>query len=149
MAKEFKGKIELDIRDSTPDWDAFLADKAPEGAPNVLVVLYDDTGLAALPFGGRIEMPTLKGLADNGLSSSQWHTTATRGRSRFRSAPLRPCAAVRSRSSRRYDGGDAVSSEHKPTFEWTGGRIVKAVFDVADDKYVDVERYMAAAIARD
>ena len=48
-----------------------------------------------------------------------------------------------------YDGGDAVSSEYKPRFEWTGGRIVKVVFDVADDRYVDVERQMAAALARD
>ena len=43
MAKQFKGSINLDVRDSTPDWDAFLAGKAPQGAPNVLVVLYDDT----------------------------------------------------------------------------------------------------------
>ena len=48
-----------------------------------------------------------------------------------------------------YDGGDAVSSEYKPRFEFTGGRIVKVVFDVADDAYVDVEREMAAAMARD
>lgn len=48
-----------------------------------------------------------------------------------------------------YDGGDAVSSEYKPKFEFTGGRIVKVVFDVADDAYVDVERELAAAIARD
>ncbi len=26
MAKEFAGKIELDIRDSVPDWEAFLLD---------------------------------------------------------------------------------------------------------------------------
>jgi len=77
VAKPFKGVIDLDIRDSKPDWDAFLAEKAPEGAPNVLVVLYDDTGLAAWsPFGGRIQMPTLQRLADNGLTYSQWHTTA-------------------------------------------------------------------------
>ncbi|MBV9358702.1 MAG: sulfatase-like hydrolase/transferase, partial [Chloroflexi bacterium] len=77
MAKPFKGTINLDVRDSTPDWDAFLPDKAPAGAPNVLVVLYDDTGLAAWsPFGGRIEMPTLQKLADRGLTYSQWHTTA-------------------------------------------------------------------------
>ncbi|HEY7604877.1 MAG TPA: arylsulfatase [Gaiellaceae bacterium] len=77
MPKQFKGKIDLDVRDSTPDWDAFLADRAPESSPNVLVVLYDDTGLAAWsPFGGRIEMPTLQKLADNGLIYSQWHTTA-------------------------------------------------------------------------
>ena len=40
MPKPFKGKINLDIRDSTPDWSAYLADRAPEGSPNVLVVLY-------------------------------------------------------------------------------------------------------------
>ena len=33
MAKPFKGRIDLDIRDSTPDWDAFLPDKAPDGTP--------------------------------------------------------------------------------------------------------------------
>jgi hypothetical protein len=77
MARPFKGTISLDIRDSKPDWPAFLADKAPKDAPNVLVVLYDDTGLAAWsPFGGRINMPTLQRLADNGLMYSQWHTTA-------------------------------------------------------------------------
>ena len=77
MAKQFKGKIDLDIRDSTPDWEPFLAQRAPEGAPNVLVVLYDDTGCAAWsPYGGRIEMPTLQRLADDGLTYSQWHTTA-------------------------------------------------------------------------
>ena len=77
MPKPFKGKINLDIRDSTPDWSAFLADRAPEGAPNVLVVLYDDTGCAAWsPYGGRIEMPTLDRLAANGLTYAQWHTTA-------------------------------------------------------------------------
>jgi arylsulfatase A-like enzyme len=75
--KRFRGTIKLGIRDSTPDWDAFLPDKAPAGAPNVLVVLYDDTGLAAWsPYGGRIEMPTLQRLADNGLTYSQWHTRA-------------------------------------------------------------------------
>ncbi len=48
-----------------------------------------------------------------------------------------------------YDGGDAVSAEYKPKFEFTGGKIVKVVFDVADDAYVDVEHELAAAIARD
>ena len=77
MAKPFKGKISLDVRDSVGDWDAFLPDKAPEGAPNVLVVLYDDTGCAAWsPYGGRIQMPTMQRLADDGLTYSQWHTTA-------------------------------------------------------------------------
>jgi hypothetical protein len=33
MARQFKGPINLDVRDLPPDWDAFLADRAPEGAP--------------------------------------------------------------------------------------------------------------------
>src|SRR5262245_56412046 len=54
---DFKGAIKLDIRDSKPDWTPFTPKAAPKGAPNVLVVLYDDTGLAAWsPYGGRISM---------------------------------------------------------------------------------------------
>jgi hypothetical protein len=30
-----------------PDWEPFLAGKAPEGSPNGLIILSDDTGLAA------------------------------------------------------------------------------------------------------
>jgi hypothetical protein len=68
MAKPFKGVISLDGRDSIADWSPYVAEQAPEGAPNVFLVLYDDTGLAAWsPFGGRIEMPTLQRLADDGL----------------------------------------------------------------------------------
>ena len=75
--KEFKGVIKLDVRDSVADWAPFTPPVAPEGAPNILFVLYDDTGLAAWsPFGGGINMPTLQKLADNGLMYSQWHTTA-------------------------------------------------------------------------
>ena len=73
----FKGKIELDVRDSVPDWGPYSPPKAPEDAPNVLFILYDDTGLSAWsPFGGGINMPTAQKLADNGLVYSQWHTTA-------------------------------------------------------------------------
>jgi hypothetical protein len=75
--KDFKGIIELDVRKSKPDWTPFLPKKAPEGAPNILFILYDDTGLAAWsPFGGRVNMPTLQQLADQGLRYTQWHTTA-------------------------------------------------------------------------
>jgi len=75
--KDFKGTIKLDVRDSKADWGPFTPKKAPEGAPNVLFVLYDDTGLAAWsPYGGRINMPTLDRLAKNGLTYTQWHTCA-------------------------------------------------------------------------
>ena len=75
--KDFKGTIKLDIRDSKADWGPFTPKKAPAGAPNILFVLYDDTGLAAWsPYGGRINMPTLDKLAKNGLTYTQWHTAA-------------------------------------------------------------------------
>lgn len=77
IKKPFKGVIKLDVRDSVADWGPYTPTKAPAGAPNVLFVLYDDTGLAAWsPFGGRINMPTMQKLADRGLMYSQWHTTA-------------------------------------------------------------------------
>ena len=101
MAKKpFKGVIKLDVRDSVPDWTPYTPIKAPEGAPNVLFVLYDDTGLAAWsPFGGRINMPTLQRLADNGLMYSQWHTTALCSPTRStiltgRNHHLNGCAAI-------------------------------------------------------
>jgi arylsulfatase len=43
----FNGEIKLDIRDSKSDWAPYTHKKAPEGAPNILFILYDDTGLAA------------------------------------------------------------------------------------------------------
>ncbi len=77
MTARFKGVMKLDIRDSKQDWAPYTPKSAPEGAPNVLVILYDDTGLAAWsPFGGAINMPTLQRLADNGLLYTQWHTAS-------------------------------------------------------------------------
>src|SRR5262252_2326262 len=77
MSEPFKGVIKLDVRDSKADWTPYELKRAPQGAPNILIVLYDDTGLASWsPFGGRINMPTLQKLADRGLMYSQWHTTA-------------------------------------------------------------------------
>ncbi len=67
----FKGVIKTDIRDSTPDWKPFSSKKAKDGSPNILFILYDDTGLAAWSaFGGGINMPTLDKLAANGLTYS-------------------------------------------------------------------------------
>ena len=73
----FHGKIALDIRDSKSDWTPYLPKKAPKGSPNILFILYDDTGLAAWsPYGGAINMPSMQKLAENGITYSQWHTTA-------------------------------------------------------------------------
>jgi len=51
--------------------------KAPEKAPNVLIVLIDDIGFGhSSAFGGPIQMPTLEKLAANGLKYNRFHTTA-------------------------------------------------------------------------
>jgi len=51
--------------------------KAPQGAPNVVIVLIDDMGFGApSTFGGGISMPTLDRLAEGGLRYNHFHTTA-------------------------------------------------------------------------
>ena len=77
MATEFNGKIELDIRDSEPDWGPYAAPTAPKGAPNILYLVWDDTGIATWDcFGGLVEMPTMSRIAERGVRLSQFHTTA-------------------------------------------------------------------------
>jgi arylsulfatase len=77
MTKSFNGVINIDIRDSVPDWEPYEQPKAPEGAPNVLFITWDDVGIAAMePFGGKIKTPAMKRIADMGLRYSQFHTTA-------------------------------------------------------------------------
>jgi len=66
---------EVDARKATPP--ARFEVKAPEGAPNVLIVLLDDFGFGqASTFGGPIHMPTLDTLAGSGLRYNRFHTTA-------------------------------------------------------------------------
>ena len=77
MGKEFKGRIELDERDSTPDWEPYLQPVAPAGAPSVLYIVLDDVGFSAMePWGGLIETPNINKLAGAGLTYTNWHTTA-------------------------------------------------------------------------
>ncbi|MGE5797560.1 MAG: arylsulfatase, partial [Ignavibacteria bacterium] len=66
---------ELDARNVTPP--ARFEVKAPEGAPNVLVILIDDMGFGVSEtFGGPITTPTMDKLARNGLKYTRFHTTA-------------------------------------------------------------------------
>ena len=66
---------ELDVRNvQKPE---YFEVKAPQGAPNVLIVLIDDMGFG-IPstFGGPAKMPTMDKLANNGLRYNRFHTTA-------------------------------------------------------------------------
>jgi len=65
----------MDAREATKP-EPFVI-KAPEGAPNIVIVLIDDIGFGATStFGGAIETPTFDRLADNGLKFNRFHTTA-------------------------------------------------------------------------
>jgi arylsulfatase len=66
---------ELDVRNATPP--PRFEVKAPEGAPNVLIVLVDDLGFAGTStFGGPVGTPTFDRLANEGLYFNSFHTTA-------------------------------------------------------------------------
>ena len=77
MARSFRGKIALDIRDSEGDWEPFLPPRAPDGAPNVLLLAWDDIGYGTMDvFGGPVETPNMRRIADMGVRYSNFHTTA-------------------------------------------------------------------------
>ena len=66
---------ELDVRNTEPP--PRFEVKAPQGAPNVVIVLIDDVGFGATStFGGPIQTPTLDNLASSGLRFNNFHTTA-------------------------------------------------------------------------
>jgi arylsulfatase len=61
--------------DSEPDFPPMR--EAPEGAPNVLLVLLDDVGFGWPSVnGGLVRMPTAERLHERGLFYNQFHTTA-------------------------------------------------------------------------
>ena len=68
-------KIGMTFKDS--EADSQPVQEAPEGAPNILLVLLDDVGFGwPSVFGGLVEMPTAERLAGDGLIYNQFHTTA-------------------------------------------------------------------------
>ncbi len=71
----FKGHVGRTTKDSKLDFPKEV--QAPQGAPNILLVLTDDVGFAASsPFGGPISTPAFDRLAKAGLRYTQFHTTA-------------------------------------------------------------------------
>lgn len=69
------GRIGRTVADSVPDWPD--APRPPKGAPNILVVLFDDVGFSDFGcYGSPIRTPTIDRLAAEGLRYSGFHTTA-------------------------------------------------------------------------
>jgi arylsulfatase len=78
----FKGTIDLDIRDSEPDWSPFEPPNAPDGAPNVVYIVLDDVGFSAMScYGGPIETPNIDRIGRGferwygflGAETNQWY----------------------------------------------------------------------------
>ena len=71
----FGGVIGRKASESRPDFPKAVA--APKGAPNILLILTDDTGFgASSTFGGPIPTPTLDRVAARGIRYNNFHTTA-------------------------------------------------------------------------
>src|SRR5580692_6780885 len=72
---QFGGVIGRKVSESKPDFPKAVT--APKGAPNVLLILTDDTGFgASSTFGGPIPTPSLERVYQQGICYNQFHTTA-------------------------------------------------------------------------
>ncbi len=92
----FLGKIEVAYKDSKGEFPQPLT--APKGAPNVLLIMGDDIGYGHMSaFGGPANTPNFDRVAKQGLTYTNFHTTASlRG--------FACCIADRAQRSRRRDG---------------------------------------------
>ena len=71
----FGGKIERNAAQSTPYWPMRVV--PPKGAPNVLLIMTDDTGFGVTStFGGVVPTPTLDRIAASGLRYTNFNSTA-------------------------------------------------------------------------
>lgn len=77
----FRGETDLTFKGSKPDWPEPL--RAPKGAPNVLLIMGDDIGYGHMSaFGGPANTPVFDRAAKQGLSFTNFHTTAVCSASR-------------------------------------------------------------------
>ncbi|WP_161830715.1 arylsulfatase [Steroidobacter agaridevorans] len=72
---QFQGKNSEIAKVSAPSWPQPI--KAPDKAPNVVLILLDDVGFgASSAVGGPVQMPELERLASRGLLYNRFHVTA-------------------------------------------------------------------------
>src|SRR5664279_3082373 len=75
LPDKFEGKIERNAAQSTPWWAPRVV--PPKGAPNVLLIMTDDSGFGVpSTFGGVIPTPTLDRVAAMGLRYTNFNSTA-------------------------------------------------------------------------
>ena len=75
--RQVPGLTTYDAKDPDTSFPPIEPLRPPEGAPNVLIVLIDDTGFgASSAFGGPCATPNAEKLAAGGLKYNRFHTTA-------------------------------------------------------------------------
>ncbi|MDA8325238.1 MAG: sulfatase-like hydrolase/transferase [Nitrospiraceae bacterium] len=116
-APPFRGKIGRTYKNSDSRPDKIPATRAPEGAPNVLVILIDDCGFGQWgTFGGQVPTPNLDRLAKMGLRYTRFHTTAL-------SSPTR-AALLTGRNH--HSVGTGVITEIGTAYPGYGGQIPRS-----------------------
>jgi arylsulfatase A-like enzyme len=120
----FRGKIERNAAQSTPYWPMRVV--PPKGAPNVLLIMTDDTGFGvSSTFGGVIPTPNLDRIAANGLRYTNFNSTALCSPSRAALITGRNHHSmgfgVVSEQSTGYPGYNSIMTRDKATI----GRILK------------------------
>ena len=74
ISQQFHGRIGRTVAESEPIFE--VAPHPGDDAPNVIIVLLDDTGFAQLGcFGSDIDTPNIDALAANGLQFTNFHVT--------------------------------------------------------------------------
>ncbi len=104
--ERFDGKVNRTVDDSEPWWPP-LPEHAHGPRPNVLLILFDDTGFAHFGcYGSTIDTPNIDALADRGLRYSNFHVTPLCSPSRAAILTGRNHHAVGMRTIANYhDGG--------------------------------------------
>ena len=75
--RTFGGSIGHTMDESVGDWSMIPGPKAPDEAPNVLIILVDDAGFGGPEtFGGEIRTPALSRVQQMGLTYNRFHVTA-------------------------------------------------------------------------
>jgi arylsulfatase A-like enzyme/uncharacterized membrane protein len=112
--RNFGGTIGRTLDQSVADWTIVPGAKAPEGAPNVLVVLIDDAGFGNPDtFGGPISTPNLTRVGEMGLTYNRFHVIAL-------CSPTR--AALLSGRNQHRVGMGSIAEYPGPFPGYTGGK---------------------------
>jgi hypothetical protein len=120
----FGGKIERNVLQSKPYWPPRVV--PPKGAPNVLLIMTDDSGYGVpSTFGGVIPTPTLDRVAGSGLRYTNFHSaavcSATRAALITGATTTRWDTAPCTGTSTGYPGYNSIMTKDKATV----GKIMK------------------------